>query len=418
MHYICVFQIWLYLILLPSASVLAVLSNDERDVVITYYYGQGYTYKEICGFLLFSHNTVLSLRKLKRILKRLQLRRRNVPCSLPDILRALYKLYERGFGECGYRTIWRLLKTSTGVHATQEAVRRVLKIIDPEGVRLRAHHRLRRRTYTNQGPNYTLHLDGYDKLKPFGIAIHGAIDGYSRKLLWLEACYSNNDPRIVAGYYINFLKRMRRVPRRVRGDAGTENVVVRDIQIALRYEHTDNMAAFNSFLTGTSPSNQRIEQFWSTLRTGFSAFWRNHFRDMVDMGILNINDAIHLEFLRFCFMPLIQNDLYKFTRLWNNHRIRQQRNSEVPSGIPNVLYYQPEVFHSQDHSLPIPCSDETLTRIQNEYAKNKPKYGCKDDFLPILVEVCGLPVDQIPIPKTVELATELFCALTGVIDTL
>ena len=30
------------------------------------------------------------------------------------------------------------------------------------------------------GPNYVWHIDGYDKLKPFGIAISGCIDGFSR----------------------------------------------------------------------------------------------------------------------------------------------------------------------------------------------------------------------------------------------
>ena len=30
----------------------------------------------------------------------------------------------------------------------------------------------------NLGPNYIWHMDGYDKLKPFGIAVHGCIDGY------------------------------------------------------------------------------------------------------------------------------------------------------------------------------------------------------------------------------------------------
>ena len=53
-----------------------------------------------------------------------------------------------------------------------------------------------------------------------GIAIHGAIDGNSRKLLWLEACYSNNDPHIIAGYYLSFVKRISRVPRPVEGMLG------------------------------------------------------------------------------------------------------------------------------------------------------------------------------------------------------
>ena len=33
---------------------------------------------------------------------------------------------------------------------------------------------------------------GYDKLKPFGFPIHAAVDGYSRKVIWLETERSNN----------------------------------------------------------------------------------------------------------------------------------------------------------------------------------------------------------------------------------
>ena len=55
----------------------------------------------------------------------------------------------------------------------------MLKEIDSEGSELRR-HRLKRRVYVNQGFDYAWNLAGYDKLKPFGFAIHGAIDGYSR----------------------------------------------------------------------------------------------------------------------------------------------------------------------------------------------------------------------------------------------
>ena len=49
--------------------------------------------------------------------------------------------------------------------------------VDPEGVEARRSGTLRRRAYTNQGPNYLIHLDGYDKLKRFGLCVHGCIDG-------------------------------------------------------------------------------------------------------------------------------------------------------------------------------------------------------------------------------------------------
>ena len=31
---------------------------------------------------------------------------------------------------------------------------------------------------------YVWDVDGYDKLKPYGFCIHGAIDGYSRRILF------------------------------------------------------------------------------------------------------------------------------------------------------------------------------------------------------------------------------------------
>ena len=72
----------------------------------------------------------------------------------------------------------------------------VLKEVDPEGASQRRQRRLRRRVYQSkvsmrilwfsimfqikpclQGPNFIWHCDGYDKLAPFGIRIHGCIDG-------------------------------------------------------------------------------------------------------------------------------------------------------------------------------------------------------------------------------------------------
>ena len=67
-----------------------------------------------------------------------------------------------------------------------DSVRLNLKELDPLGVKQRARrarHSVIRYTYISTDPNQTLHIDGYEKLIPFGFAIHGAIDGYSRKIL-------------------------------------------------------------------------------------------------------------------------------------------------------------------------------------------------------------------------------------------
>ncbi|KAH3828422.1 hypothetical protein DPMN_130382 [Dreissena polymorpha] len=78
-----------------------------------------------------------------------------------------------------------------------------MKAIDPNGVEMRKARRLNRRFYCAKGPNNIWHEDGYDKMKLFGFCIHGAIDGFSRKIIWLEVSDTNNDPKLIARYYLD-----------------------------------------------------------------------------------------------------------------------------------------------------------------------------------------------------------------------
>lgn len=68
----------------------------------------------------------------------------------------------------------------------KDKVLSLMRRIDPDGIRLRKAHRLKRRKCRVKGSNYLLHLDGYDKLKSVWFCSHGLIDGYSRRLIWLE----------------------------------------------------------------------------------------------------------------------------------------------------------------------------------------------------------------------------------------
>ena len=68
----------------------------------------------------------------------------------------------------GYRQMTQRLQLDHHLVVGRETVRELLKICDPEGVEYRSRHRLKRRQYLTKGPSYIWHLDGYDKLKPFG----------------------------------------------------------------------------------------------------------------------------------------------------------------------------------------------------------------------------------------------------------
>jgi len=140
-----------------------------------------------------------------------------------------------------------------------------------------------------KGPNFIWHLDGYDKLKRFGFCIHGCIDGFSRKILWLQVASTNNSPNVVASYFINQVAALKGSALTVRGDRGTENFNIAAIQIFISWKNGDNSG--KGFLFGRSTANQRIEAWWSQLRKSYSQKWMNYFKDMADDGSHDESDS-------------------------------------------------------------------------------------------------------------------------------
>ena len=47
--------------------------------------------------------------------------------------------------------------------------------------------------------------------------------------------------------------------------------------------------------------------------------------------------------LRLCFMHIIQKELDTVAHEWNTHRIRCSKNLTVPTGIPDELFFLPQI---------------------------------------------------------------------------
>ena len=53
--------------------------------------------------------------------------------------------------------------------------------------------------------------------------------------------------------------------------------------------------------------------------------------------------------LAFVMIPLVQKELDIFRNtVWNTHRIRAQKDTVLPSGIPNHIYSFPEEYDLED----------------------------------------------------------------------
>ena len=131
----------------------------------------------------------------------------------------------------GYRKMWKHIKSKYDIVVKRSAVQKSLAKLDPEGVKNRTRRRLRRRAYSSKGPNFIWHIDGHDKLKPFGFFIHGCIDGFSRRLIWLEVGATNKRPEVIGRYYLDAVRQIGRVPQKMRSDNGTENSIIEALQV-------------------------------------------------------------------------------------------------------------------------------------------------------------------------------------------
>ena len=357
---------------------------QSTEELIKLYFERCYTNIEITNALALGHAIIISTRTVKRILKRLNLKRRTpIMSPLEDVVAVILKEIE-GSGSClGYRTMWKRLKTQYRLKVTRDTIMQALRVIDPNGVDRRKRRRLQRRKYRCPGPNYIWHIDGYDKLKPYGFSIHGCIDGFSRRILWLEVGPTNNNPNVIASYYLRCLHRLGVVPRIIRADLGNENSVVRFLQPYFRFNDDGKFSGRKSFMYGKSTSNQRIEAYWSKLRIQYTDWWINFFKDLRDSGTYDDSDPLHLDCLRFCFTRLLRKGINNIATEWNQHRIQVKKNQEIPSGIPDVLYFFPESVHVLNYGKSVHTED--IVACSEMYTNNLPNlYGCSDRFIQII----------------------------------
>ena len=101
------------------------------------------------------------------------------------------------------------------------------------------------------------------------------IYSFSKKVLWLRVAITNNDPAVIAGFFLQnvakygeYVRLLMTVTttrcaciflgcsRLVRADRGTENCTVAFLQPFLRRRGHDRLSGVNSFQYGKSASNQ------------------------------------------------------------------------------------------------------------------------------------------------------------------
>uniref|UniRef100_T1IL45 Integrase core domain-containing protein n=1 Tax=Strigamia maritima TaxID=126957 RepID=T1IL45_STRMM len=273
-----------------------------------------------------------SMRTLKRRLQFFGITRTDKTISPSVLLDAVKKEIETSGKLLGYRSMHRKLRNEENLFVARNDVYLAMNLIAPEYLEERQlinkRKKFRKRTFTSKGSNFVWSLDGHDKLMgrnkaQFPLAIHGCVDTFSRKILWLKNL-------AIKHYYI---------PNYTRSDRSSENVLIATIQ---NYLHASESEKPNH-LYGTSTSNQVIEQWWRGFRERQGEFYKDLIHNLINNYYYDENASNCRVLLAALYIPIIQKDLDSFKNNWNVHRIRKQKIYR-PCGVVRLLYEFPEQY--------------------------------------------------------------------------
>ena len=314
----------------------------------------GYTWNEVANAIQVSRTTVW--RRLKESGVTLQ-RFSDISDSELD---TVISQIQRANPNCGQQLLCGYLR-DRGIYVQRHRLRGSVARTDPVRTAFRWQQVISRRSYNVEKSNSLWHIDGHHSLIRWRFVVHGGIDGFSRVIVYLS-CSTNNEAKTV---YHLFKKVVYEYgcPSRVRSDKGGENVMV------CRYMVATRGTGRASHIAGSSVHNQRIERLWRDVYRCVCSTYHDLFYQMESIGILDPDSDIDLYILHCVFLPRINESLAHFTRGWNLHPIRTERNWIPKQIMINSMIKESEIMASQEvsHLFGIdpngPLPDEDLGTI-------------------------------------------------------
>ncbi|KAI7810971.1 hypothetical protein IRJ41_008787 [Triplophysa rosa] len=254
-------------------------------------------------------------------------------------LNSLVVQIKKEMPSAGYRMVKGRLQ-SMGIHIQWRRVAASLHEVDSIGVLSRMYGLgcVVRRTYSVRGPLSLWHVDTNHKLIRYNIVIFGAVDGFSRKMMCLNAA-TNNRASTALSFFKEATERYG-VPARVRADQGVENVEIASFMFSVSgIDH-------GSFMSGKSIHNQRCS---IPLHTSYWSVTSKYYETLQSLErdhLLDLSSAKDIFCVHYIFLSKLQEDLSTFAAGWNHHPLSTEGNLSPEQkwhiGLLHTQLEQPE----------------------------------------------------------------------------
>ena len=268
-----------------------------------------YTWQQVADVLMVSRTT------LWRHLTQLGIPLSSYSSISDSELDGVMELLVKDFPSNGIVMMWGQLR-SMSIYVTRQRVHDSLMRVSPHFIEQRHSQTISRCVYNVPSSNYLWHIDGLHCLIRWKIVIHGGIDGFLRRIVYLHAS-SNNRAETVFHYFREAATEYG-WPSRVRSDKGGENIEVARAMLSIRG------TGRKSHITGSSTHNQRIERLWKDTFRCVAQLYYALFYDLEDCGLLDVDCEKDMFALHYVFLPRINNQLTQFVNAWNRHPLHTE----------------------------------------------------------------------------------------------
>lgn len=148
--------------------------------------------------------------------------------------------------------------------------------------------------------------------------------------------------------------------RFLRLDKGTETGKMSTVHAYLVNKAGIMDDAVDSIIYGPSTSN-KIERWWRDLHERFEQYFKEQLAYLLQRRYYDPHNMLDRQLLAYVFIPVVQRECDIFVSNWNTHRIREQKNLLLPTGVPNHMFSFPENYGGTQSGIPV--SREQLREV-------------------------------------------------------
>ena len=252
--------------------------------------------------------------------------------------------------------------------------------MDPANTTLRGGIVVSRRQYSVPWPSSLWHLEGHHSLIRWGFVVHGCIDGFSRRVVFLR-CSNNHLSQTVLQLLLKAIEKDGLWPSRIRMDYGVENILLYDAMVEARGEGR------GSFIAVPLRQIRELKDSGGTSSGVCVIFFYFVFYAMENTGLLNVDNATDIFALHLTFLPRINLALDEYMDAFNHHKVRTATHwSPYQIWVNGMLKDDNPLVHGQLEEDP-----DDLDFYGVDPAGPSPFRGCNKN---VVVPPVALPVEH------------------------